>query len=255
MKNIKQIKNKVMLSARKPEDFSGLSLDEDAYGVVLKPASQLTYQYMADLIYEIVVNKLKKDPSIVAILDWGAGKAQLSYFLKKRGFENITLSEIKGYPHTKLWKHNKAKEITLPKDEKLPISSKSYDIVISAGVLEHVPHDQASLGELQRILKDDGLLFCFNLPTKLGYIHQLSKLLGNYYHDRLYSKREVKYLLKRAGLKPILIYRRQLLPKKKINYRNPIMMDRVDAVLGILPFISLGSASLEFVAKNQDCHQ
>ena len=254
MKGIKRTKNRMLLKKRHYDDLKEVALDPAHYGVVLHPASQLTYQYMADLIYEVVTIKLKKDPRDVSVLDWGAGKVQISYFLNKKGFKNISLAEIEGYPHASLWKKMKAKNVVLKKEEKLPVSSKSYDIVISAGVLEHVPHDQVSLGELQRVLRDDGLLFCFNLPAKLGFIHQLSKILGDNYHDRLYSKKEVRYLLKRTGLKPLLIYRRQLLPKKKFNYKNPIKMDLLDSILSMIPFISLGAASLEFIAENQNCH-
>ena len=254
MKGMQRIKNQTLLMRRQYDEFKDLKLDSAHYGVVLQPASQLTYQYMADLIYEVVTRKMKKDPKDITVLDWGAGKGQISYFLNKKGFKNISLAEVEGYPHTSLWSPMNAKKVVLQKDEKLPLPSKSYDIVISAGVLEHVPHDQASLGELQRVLNDDGLLFCFNLPAKLGLIHQLSKILGDNYHDRLYSKKEVKYLLKRTGLKPLLIYRRQLLPKKRFNYKSPIAMDMLDSILSMLPFISLGSASLEFVAENQNCH-
>ncbi len=254
MKGIRRTKNRVLLKRRQYDDLKELSLDSDHYGVVLKPASQLTYQYMSDLIHEMVIKKLNKDPKNVSVLDWGAGKGQISYFLSKKGFKNISLAEVKGYSHTSLWQKMKAKKITLQKDEKLPLPSKSFDIIISAGVLEHVPHDLSSLAELQRVLKDGGLLFCFNLPAKLGLIHQISKFMGDNYHDRLYSKNEVKYLLKRTGLKPMLIYRRQLLPKKMFDYKNPNKMDIIDSILSIIPIISMGSASLEFIAENQNCH-
>jgi 2-polyprenyl-3-methyl-5-hydroxy-6-metoxy-1,4-benzoquinol methylase len=254
MKGIRRIKNRVLLKKRQYDDLKEIKLDPVHYSVVLQPASQLTYQYMADLIHEVVTVRLKRNPSVISVLDWGAGKGHVSYFLNKRGFKNITLAEVEGYPNTALWEKMNAKKVYLQKEDKLPIASKTYDIVISAGVLEHVPHDQASLGELQRVLKDDGLLFCFNLPARSGFIHQLSKILGDNYHDRLYSKKEIKFLLKRTGLKPLIMYRRQLLPKKKFNYKNPIKMDRLDSILGALPLVSLGAASLEFIAENQNCH-
>jgi SAM-dependent methyltransferase len=201
------------------------------------------------------VNFAGRKTSDIRILDWGCGKGQLSYFLHKKGYRDITVAEVADYPHTKLW--NKIDATRLILDDPILIKSKpqQYDIIISAGVLEHVPYDQASLQELQRLLKPDGALFCFNLPSNIGYIHRISHLLGDYYHDRLYSKREIKFILKRSGLKPLVMYRRQLFPKKALNYKNPSLIDVVDNRLSIVPVINLPAASVEFIAVNQNCHQ
>ena len=89
MKGMQKTKNRMLLKKRKYDDLKEVALDPAHYGVVLHPASQLTYKYMADLIYEVVTEKLKKDPRDVSVLDWGAGKGQISYFLSKKGFKNI----------------------------------------------------------------------------------------------------------------------------------------------------------------------
>lgn len=53
----------------------------------------------------------------------------------------------------------------------------------------------------------------------------------------------------------MVIYRRQLLPKKALNYKNPSFVDGVDNMLTLLPIINLPAASIEFIAINQNCHQ
>jgi ubiquinone/menaquinone biosynthesis C-methylase UbiE len=60
------------------------------------------------------------------------------------------------------------------------------------GVLEHVPNDQASLSEIVRVLKPDGLFFCFFLPTTLSWTQKVAHMRGNDYHDRLYDEKMVK---------------------------------------------------------------
>lgn len=48
----------------------------------------------------------------------------------------------------------------LVKDEAIPEKSESFDAVLNLSVLEHLPNPSASLSEIHRVLKRDGLLVC-----------------------------------------------------------------------------------------------
>jgi SAM-dependent methyltransferase len=48
---------------------------------------------------------------------------------------------------------------TVVPDETLPFPDKSFDVVITNHVLEHVPNQQKHIAEMRRVLKDDGLIY------------------------------------------------------------------------------------------------
>jgi SAM-dependent methyltransferase len=95
----------------------------------------------------------------------------------------------------------------------LPFKDASFNVVISSGVLEHVANDFESLKEINRILKEGGLFFCFHLPYKYSYTQNIQHLKGNWYHNKLYSKNEVKHLLEKSNYKLLDIWHRALFPK------------------------------------------
>jgi ubiquinone/menaquinone biosynthesis C-methylase UbiE len=84
----------------------------------------------------------------------------------------------------------------------LPYDSATFEVLLSVDVLEHVPNHRASLAEIKRVLKPEGLFFCFFLPTKLSWTQQICRWLGDDYHDRLYTEGRVKQLLGATDLDP-----------------------------------------------------
>ncbi len=60
--------------------------------------------------------------------------------------------------------------------EQLPYSDKTFDVVFSSHVLEHVNDERKSLREMKRVLKDDGVLIIgmpTALMTALSYLSQI----------------------------------------------------------------------------------
>ena len=124
------------------------------------------------------------------ILDWGAGKGQISYLLKRISDTVISCdidsgeSDSSFYKNRPILKDHKIHVKKLNHDFKLPFKSNSLDLVTSFGVLEHVKDDKNSLKELSRIIKKNGCLYISFLPYKFSWTQNLSHLLGNYYHDQ-----------------------------------------------------------------------
>ncbi len=88
---------------------------------------------------------------------------------------------------------------------RLPFADGSFDKVICSEVLEHIPDDHQAIGELVRVLKDDGIL-AVSVPSYLpeSIIWRLSK---SYHgkpggHIRIYKTGELVTKLKQHDLQP-----------------------------------------------------
>ncbi len=86
---------------------------------------------------------------------------------------------------------------------KLPYESASFDAVIGSGVLEHTAIDYASLQELYRILKPQGVLFVTYLPNNYSVIEWfLEHVRHSDFHMRKYRLSSALRLLKHNGFFP-----------------------------------------------------
>ncbi len=224
--------------------------NKDIYAQIQNPSSHYIFRYLTEFAVEVMQAHSGKPIKSLRVLDWGGGKGYEAYFLKKRGAK-VTLFETDDFPHRHLWREFNLDAKT-SSGERLPFKDGTFDAVVSIGVLEHVPYDYESLKEVNRVLKDNGLFFCFNLPNKSGYVHKVAWWRGVRYHDRLYSRKEAKELTKRAGFyiigKP---WYRQLLPKTHYNYPKPRLFERLDVFATNYTPLCYLAASIEFVARKQ----
>jgi SAM-dependent methyltransferase len=85
----------------------------------------------------------------------------------------------------------------------MPFGDGSFDRVIAAEVLEHIPDDQAALHEIARVLRPGGLL-AVTVPAWLP--ERVCWRLSDDYHNvpgghvRIYTRPELETKLRRAGL-------------------------------------------------------
>lgn len=101
---------------------------------------------------------------------------------------------------------------------RLPYDDSRFDVVISNGVLEHVPNDGESLKEIYRILRPSGFFLISFLPNHLSYTEVAARKIG-FGHRRLYSLRELKRMLLHSGFEPIECGYHQLLPSLTSGHR------------------------------------
>jgi SAM-dependent methyltransferase len=86
----------------------------------------------------------------------------------------------------------------------MPFGDASFDRVIAAEVLEHIPADQRALDEIARVLRPGGLL-AVTVPAWLP--ERICWLLSDDYHNvpgghvRIYTRSELAAKLARAGLR------------------------------------------------------
>jgi len=217
-------------------------------------ASQLIYLYLVHYVADTAAQQFgDRQP---AILDWGCGKGQISYLLR-RYFQTITSCDVIAGgdsafgQETPLITEQKINVVPLADPVRLPFDGETFDIVVGFGVLEHVKDDAGSLRELYRVLKPDGLFFCFFLPQRWSWTQRLAHLRGNYYHDRLYNFKQVRKMLDQVGFEPVEMWHRQLFPKNSINYPCSEGFERIDQLLCRLPGVGNLATNMEFLARKQ----
>ncbi len=222
----------------------------DIYATIQNPATHFIYRYLSELVVAVLQKQTDRPTEELSILDWGSGKGYVQYFLSQKGINTVGY-ETDNFPHKAMWEKFNL-DVKTSADGSLPFKDKSFDAVIGFGVLEHVPYDYEALKELNRVLKDDGLLFCFNLPNKSGYMHKVAWWRGVRYHDRLYGRTEVRTILKRAGFNTVgKPWFRQLFPKGHMAYPAPRLVEKIDLALTKYTPLCYLATSVEFVARKQ----
>lgn len=222
--------------------------DDPHHSFFRNPAGSQPYLYLTEYVRERSLQHWQVAPKDLDILDWGSGKGQVSYLLSQRGLRPQAVDVPDGDHDWVLRERSGAPFQFLDHPWRLPFPDQSFHTVVSFGVLEHVPDDQASLCEIQRVLRPGGLFFCFNLPRSLSWIMRLAHMQGNHYHDRLYTRKGVEVLLDRAQLKLEEYWVRQVFPKNTVRYPFPSVFERVDQWLCEHTPLAYLATSLEFVA-------
>jgi SAM-dependent methyltransferase len=171
---------------RKEVFYKKLMLDEElvkiignvrSHNFLKNPSMQNAHLYLVE--YLIAFSQKWFGNNNFKILDWGSGKCQVTYLCKKRGVDVAACDVEAGRGDSTFGQVTPIKDFMkidvapLKHEYKLPFENKKFDVVLSFGVLEHVANDQESLKEINRILKKNGLFFCFFLPYKYSYKQNL----------------------------------------------------------------------------------
>jgi len=172
---------------------------------------------------DIILELIKNRPRDNKICDIGSGTGLIADEIKKRGFKNIFTTDASSKALSFLKEKGfKTKKMVLPQ-----ITLKeTFDLVLLLDVLEHVEEDQATLNNLQSIIKPDGEI----IITVPAFQFLWSSKDEEVWHKRRYSKSELKQRLLRAGYKikyltyynfflflPAVIFSKLNRKRKKIN--------------------------------------
>jgi len=195
-----------------------------------------------------------------AVLDWGAGYGQLSYLLAGR--DCVVTSYDVGAPGTTPLPICPAMSIIRDdQPSRLPFDGARFDVVVSCGVLEHVRDEEASLDEINRVLRPGGLFLIYNLPQRFGYTELIVKALRlGYTHERRYGEAGTRALLARHGFAVRGLRRSTMLPH---NFRglpaplrarltgNPQALLNADLALARIPMLNRVAGILEIVCSKE----
>jgi SAM-dependent methyltransferase len=225
-----------------------------SHNFIANPTSQYTYLILVDFIKEFSKKWFNRDLNSIKMLDWGCGKGHVTYLLKDGGCDVTSCDILLNAKddstfgqETPIIQKTGIHVVPLEHEYILPFEDKSFDVVISWGVLEHVPHHLESLKEINRVLKDNGLLFCYFLPYTYSWSQNLANLMGNHYHDRLYNKKISEGLLEESNFEMLDFWHRAIFPKTKVNYPAYRLVERFDNFLCKTPFKHIAT-NVEFVA-------
>jgi SAM-dependent methyltransferase len=232
---------------------SELKKPEKNHDFLKDPLVQNMHIYLVE--YLLAFSRRWFNKNDFSILDWGCGKCQVSYFLKKKNVD-VMSCDIETMAHTDsafgqytpIADFAKIHVIPLKHEYNLPFTDECFDVVLSFGVLEHVPNDKQSLIEINRILKPNGLFFCFWLPYKYSWRQKREQLKGSHYHDRLYDIHKVKYLLDETKFNLLDYWYRDLLPYRYVPsvFRS---IENFDNWLCRNTWLKYFASNIEFVAN------
>ncbi len=157
------------------------------------------------------------------LLDWGCGVGQMTWLLRRRGFEvtAFDIGEAEQSPTAVLPIQREIRIVYGSHPTDLPFADATFDAVLSCGVLEHVDeysgragNERLSLGEIFRILKPGGALLIYQLPQRLAWQEAaIRRFRLGYSHPRRFSGPEIRTMLCDAGFTVARLRRFNFLPK------------------------------------------
>jgi SAM-dependent methyltransferase len=208
------------LTSADREDFEFL-MASGRIGAAFKPDRFVHLdQPIGVLNYIRIANELAALMPKGRLLDWGCGFGQMTYLLRRRGFE-VTSFDIDS-DHTDLPDSPLSRSLDVIRSKHpttLPFPDHTFDAVLSCGVLEHVDefsqpgNEILSLREIRRVLTPRGHFPIYQLPQRYTWTEAVARTLGRYAHPRRYTGAEIRGLLVDNGFRLERLRRNNLFPK------------------------------------------
>jgi SAM-dependent methyltransferase len=218
--------------------------------------------------YIRIANQIAARQSPCRILDWGCGFGQMTWLLRRRGFE-VSPFEV-GEPDPRIPPMQLTRDLSPTRTlhpTALPFADASFDAVLGCGVLEHVDefskpgNELLSLQEIHRVLKPGGVFFIFQLPQKCSWQESLIRRLKlGYAHPRRYTQSEIRAMLKAQGFRVEQVRRMNLLPKNLTSMPGIVRtiysscarpLISVDRALCRVPLLNRIAGVMEIVAVRE----
>lgn len=154
-----------------------------------------------------VLNKIKLEKNS-KIIDIGCGTGSMINFFREFGYKNsvgIDASEESLKVCSKLFGYKKNKDVFQMDARKIKFGAKSFNLVFSDGMLEHLPSLDKALSEFARISKKYILLFQPNQTSVFGRVKEFA---SKHHHvswekEYEYSKEDYVKPLEKKGFKLI----------------------------------------------------
>lgn len=204
-----------------------------------------------------VMNRYVNDLPARNILDWGGGNGPLTSRMIHQGCKSVTLYDYLEPELTTFPNLDQATYVNAESDATLPFSDNSFDVVVSLGVLEHVPFVSKSLEEVYRVLKPSGYFFVFAFPQRSAPLAWISSLLGRDPHPRKYTMRDLQIRLLDHGFYVRSTWRFYFLPKHLGGFPRWIqrfyslftpLIYLIDEIIATIPFVNRLCSSVECYA-------
>lgn len=200
------------------------------------------------------------------LLDWGCGLGQMTYLLRRRGFDVTPFdidAEHLGLPDLPLTRDLRVVWGTHPTE--LPFDAGQFDAVLSCGVLEHVDeysepgNEVTSLEEIHRVLRPGGYFVIYQLPQRFTWQEAIVRTLNlGYAHPRRFTASDIRDLLHHTGYRVERVRRNNMLPKNLTGVPDSVRAAysrfshailTLDAALSRVPVLNQVAGVLEVVAR------
>src|SRR5262249_41949592 len=128
-------------------------------------STQAIYVRQVALLSRLLESQTGRPPDQIDVLDWGCGKGHISYLLSKLRYRVVSCDiacdadDSAFGQHAPINNERGHRVVALRDPIRLPFDDASFDCVTSFGVLEHVADDFASIREIHRVLKKDGVFY------------------------------------------------------------------------------------------------
>lgn len=186
------------------------------------------------------------------ILDQGCGIGQYALSIYRLGFKNVIGLDFS----EKLLKIAKKNASNLNYDvefvkgdiRKMPFKKNSFDVVISAGIVEHVPETEKAVSELSRVIKKNKYLF-ISVPHKLStftLVKIIQKIFGMWKcgYEKSFTKKYFSKLLEKNGFEIQRYFLNEFGPGK-----HKIIGKIIQIIDKPLYFLGFGGHQMHFLAK------
>lgn len=165
--------------------------------------SYFTSRDMLDMPIALAIKQFMTDHHLKRVLDVGCGSGRIIKFLRENNFDAYGC-DVNPIAVKMARKLIEAKRIRIAPAEKLLYPSRSFDLILSISVVEHLRHSQVDhfLKETLRILRPGGYIFLVtpNITSPLRLLQ--GKNWGGYMdpsHINFYTPHELTLTLTRRG--------------------------------------------------------
>jgi ubiquinone/menaquinone biosynthesis C-methylase UbiE len=192
------------------------------------------------------------------ILDWGCRHAPDACLMRTLNLDlQLDGCDISNEDFAVFHQYAELNYQQLQHDYRLPYADQSFDVVLSSGVLEHVPLEYESVRELWRVIKTNGLLVVTFLPNKTALTENVSRWIGSSgCHNRLYGLTQTRdmflrsgFLIERYGYHQVFpTFGKNLSPRASLN-RLANLGVSMNRVAERIPFVNRISSNLFYILR------